>query len=944
MTPHPTKVSSLILVFLSFLLFNSCSKDADVLTDAILKDEIANVEEIDKTEEASEEEEETEAEENSETEEAPEEETEEEEGGIEDGFESRTTTFGPSHDAYVQSGKGYNQQIIRLDEDNRTSYLKFNLDAIDAIGGYVTDATLQFTVTSDEGNGTINIYKGVSSDWTETSLEENTVPEIDILLGDIIKEYKIGATEEVELSASDMLPEETTLILEHKEGNDLALASKEHPSKIGPKLVVTYNVPEDAEEIIIEEEIPAPPVEEEEEEESTPEENEAPMAIADASPSSGGVPLAVSFTGSNSSDDTAITSFSWDFKDGSTSTATNPSHTFTEVGSYDVELTVTDGEGLSSTDNVTITVNAESNEAPEAKVSASPLSGEAPLVVSFTGSNSTDDNGIASYSWNFKDGSNSSNANPSHTFNNAGTYSVELTVTDENGLSDKASVTITVNEPQQNEAPVAVAAATPISGDAPLQVQFDSSGSSDDNGITSRLWQFTPNDASSQANPTRTFDNAGVYEVTLTVTDAAGLTDTDTVTITVNTSSSGGGGGSGGGNYPPGAVLASSFGYNSNDATDAFKDALQSNHSVIVVDKQSSDWIIRPTKLFSLEDKTIIFEQGVVLRAKPGAYPNPTDQMLQLVYPENITIEGYGATFRMNKSEYTNGEHRHALSIQDGDNITVKGLVLRDAGGDGILISGLAAGTYSNNVTIEDVSCINNRRNGLSITSGQNIWVRNSDFSQSNGHNPETGVDLEPNYTNDRLVNINFNNCTFSGNDSAGFQVATLNMNSSSLPLSVTVTDCDFSYNSKSPNGKPKTEIITSAGTVSNPVGGEVKFVRNDFNGSNSMLLFSKKNANAYKVVFEDCDATNFNSSFAVISLEALSTSNTLGNFTFDNFYIEYNANKPFMQIRAPSNFTVKNIIGSFTIKEPNDHPIDWAGAYNPSNNVNVNISYNHIN
>ena len=940
MTSHPAKVSTLILLFLGFLIFYSCSKDIDILTDAILNDEIANVDEKENVDETSEEE--SEAEENTETEETPEEEPPAEDG-MEDGFESRITEFPPIDDAHVQSGKGYNQTIIRLDENSRTSYLKFDLSPIEAIGGYITDATLEFTINSDEGNGTISIYKGLDSDWTEQQIDNINVPEIDILLGTITKEYKIGNTEEVILSASDLIPENTTLILQHNEGNDLAIASKEHPSKIGPKLVITYNVPEIADAIVIVEEETAPTAEENNpEEENNPAENEAPMAIADASPSSGGVPLQVTFTGSNSSDDNSIVTYTWDFKDGSSSNAANPVHTFMEVGNYEAELTVTDEDGLNSTDTVTITVNEESNAAPVARATASPLTGTAPLEVAFTGSNSSDDNSVASYSWDFKDGGSANNANPTHTFNNAGTYEVELTVTDENGLSDKATVNITVNAAVSNEAPVAVAAATPISGDAPLQVQFDSSGSTDDKGISNRLWNFTPNDASSQANPIRTFDNPGVYEVTLTVTDTEGLTDTDTVTITVN--SGGGGSNTGGGNYPPGAVLASSFGFNSNDSSEAFKDALQSNNSVIVIDKQSSDWIIKPTKIFSLENKTIIFESGVVLRAKPGAYPNATDQMLQLVYPENITIEGYGATFRMNKSEYTNGEHRHALTIQDGDNITVKGLVLRDAGGDGILISGLQPGTYSNNVTIEDVTCVNNRRNGLSITSGQNIWVRNSDFSQSNGHNPETGVDLEPNYTNDRLVNINFNNCTFSGNDSAGFQVATLNMNSSSLPLSVNVVDCDFSFNSKSPNGKPKSEIITSAGTVSNAVGGQVKFIRNDFNGSSGMLLFSKKKANAYKVIFEDCNATNFNSSLSVISLEALSTANTLGNFTFDNFYIQYNSNKPFMQIRGPSNFTVKDIIGTFTIKEPYDNPLEWAGAYNPSNNVNVSINYNHIN
>jgi len=941
----------MILLIFGFLLFYSCSKDIDILTDAILNDPIANIEERKQAEEEEQAgEEEADPEPESQPEETPEEEPvpEETEGAIEDGFESRTTTFGPAEDAYVQSGKGYNQQIIRLDEDNRTSYLLFDLSPIDEIGGYVTDATLEFTINGDEGSGTINVYKGISSEWTETNLVEGTAPDIDIILGNLIKEYKIGSTEEIPLSASDLLPEETTLILEHEQGNDLAIASKEHPSKIGPKLIVTYNAPEDAEAIVIVEEEPAPAAEEEPStgEEGTiegdPAENNPPISIADASPSSGGAPLTVSFTGSNSSDDNDITGYSWNFKDGATSTSSNPSHTFSEVGSYEVTLTVTDAEGLNDTDTVTITVNAEDNEAPVAKASATPLSGEAPLQVSFTGSNSTDDNGVAGYSWNFKDGGTSSNANPGHTFSDAGTYAVELTVTDENGLTDKASVTINVTEPQpENEAPVAVAGASPLSGDAPLQVQFSSSSSSDDKGITSHLWNFTPNDASGQANPSRTFDNAGVYEVTLTVTDEEGLTDTDTVTITVNAVSSGGGGG----NIPPGAVLASSFGFNSSNATDAFKSAILSNNSTIVIDKQSSDWIVEPITFFSLSHKTIIFEPGVVLRAKAGAFPSVSDQLLHFSGGNDVVLEGYGATLRMNKSEYTSGEWRHTIGLVNTRNFEIRGFTIRDSGGDGIILSGSPSGTYNENITIEDVVCENHRRIGMSIISAQNVWVRNSEFRGSSGTRPETGVQLEPDSALDRLVNINFINCEFKNNNSNGFHVSLHKMNSSSIPISVTVKDSEFAYNSvSSSNPKPKAEIYLDPGNTSSNIGGQVLFERVTISGSNRMGIFIKKSADTYRAIFRDCIAKNVAKNGTVpIAMEA-GTGTTLGGVEFDNFYLEYNTDQPFLRVAAPSTHTLKNITGTFTVKEPYDNPPEFTGSHNSSQNVNVNISYQHIN
>ncbi len=262
--------------------------------------------------------------------------------------------------------------------------------------------------------------------------------------------------------------------------------------------------------------------------------NASPVAKVSATPQSGTLPLAVSFKGITSSDDKAITAYAWNFKDGTTSTTANPVHTFTKAGSYDAQLTVTDAEGLKNTANITVTVNAKSNEEPVAVMSADKLSGNAPLAVKFTGSKSTDDTGIKSYAWNFKDGGTSTVVSPSHTFDKSGSYNVELTVTDEKGLTDKSLLTITVNQPTpQNEAPVAVATASPLSGNAPLNVNFQGTSSNDDKAVKTYLWNFGNGNTSSSSNPTTTYNNPGVYNAKLTVTDAEGLSHSDTVTITV---------------------------------------------------------------------------------------------------------------------------------------------------------------------------------------------------------------------------------------------------------------------------------------------------------------------------------------------------------------------------------------------------------------------------
>lgn len=254
--------------------------------------------------------------------------------------------------------------------------------------------------------------------------------------------------------------------------------------------------------------------------------NQAPIASAQALPSTGDAPLTVQFDSSLSTDDLGIVSYLWDFDDSTTSTDANPTHVFVGPGTYDVELTVTDGEGASHTSSVAVAVSTP-NQPPTANAVADVSSGKAPLVVGFDGTASTDDRGIASYAWDFGDGGTSTIAEPSHTFA-AGTHTVVLTVTDTDGVTNSDSVTITV---VPNQAPTADAVADLLAGKAPLAVQFDGTGSTDGDGsIVSYAWDFGDGDSSTIAEPAHTFA-AGTHTVVLTVTDDSGATDTASVTI-----------------------------------------------------------------------------------------------------------------------------------------------------------------------------------------------------------------------------------------------------------------------------------------------------------------------------------------------------------------------------------------------------------------------------
>jgi PKD repeat protein len=92
-----------------------------------------------------------------------------------------------------------------------------------------------------------------------------------------------------------------------------------------------------------------------------------------------------------------------------------------------------------------VEVSFPSNVPPVAHVTAFPLTGDAPLEVTFSGTESSDPDGqIVAYAWQFGDGTTASGATVSHTYPNVGDYLVTLTVTDDQGATHSASVSLTV--------------------------------------------------------------------------------------------------------------------------------------------------------------------------------------------------------------------------------------------------------------------------------------------------------------------------------------------------------------------------------------------------------------------------------------------------------------------------------------------------------------------
>jgi PKD repeat protein len=149
-------------------------------------------------------------------------------------------------------------------------------------------------------------------------------------------------------------------------------------------------------------------------------------------------------------------------------------HTYTTLGSYSVMLVVSDNDGETDFDTETVIVGE--NDPPTCSLSANPISGKAPLTVTFTMTANDPDGSITAWVLRPGDGSpdySGSGSPPStqtHTYQNEGNYNALLMVSDNEDATDSDAETINVGPP--NQKPTCSLSADPKSGNAPLTVTF----------------------------------------------------------------------------------------------------------------------------------------------------------------------------------------------------------------------------------------------------------------------------------------------------------------------------------------------------------------------------------------------------------------------------------------------------------------------------------------
>jgi len=246
----------------------------------------------------------------------------------------------------------------------------------------------------------------------------------------------------------------------------------------------------------------------------------APVANFSAAPTTGLTPLAVAFT--NLSSGGSVSSWSWDFGDGGSSTLSDPNYIYTTDGTYTVTLTAT-GPGGTSVETKTDLIVTSDEVLSDFTVDRT--FGFAPLTVNFSDAST---GVVTGWNWNFGDTNGSINQNPQHIYGVPGTYTVTLIVSggSSSDIELKADY-ITVIGPT-----VADFTAGPTSGSAPLAVSFTDTSTS---SPTSWSWDFGDGKGSSQQNPSHVYSLPGTYTVALSADGPGGLdveTKADYVVVT----------------------------------------------------------------------------------------------------------------------------------------------------------------------------------------------------------------------------------------------------------------------------------------------------------------------------------------------------------------------------------------------------------------------------
>lgn len=215
--------------------------------------------------------------------------------------------------------------------------------------------------------------------------------------------------------------------------------------------------------------------------------------------------------------------WAYDFGDGNTTNQSDPSHSYSTSGNYDVNFSITDINGCQNSINHMVPVY----ENPIAEFSYDTVClGSSTIFIDLSSSEA----GIVNWEWDLGDGNTSSIASPTHLYSEAGHFNVTLQVENENSCIDQVTHSIWVKNN-----PISDFSFVYTEGGAceNTSIQFIDNSNAIEGSIDSWSWNFGDGNTSNEQNPLHIFSSAGSYNVVLTVTNSVHCSNTIQIPIQI---------------------------------------------------------------------------------------------------------------------------------------------------------------------------------------------------------------------------------------------------------------------------------------------------------------------------------------------------------------------------------------------------------------------------
>lgn len=234
---------------------------------------------------------------------------------------------------------------------------------------------------------------------------------------------------------------------------------------------------------------------------------------------------------------------------------------------------------------------------------------------------------------------------------------------------------------------------------------------------------------------------------------------------------------------------------NVSDADAEFTSTLVANGRYFIP-KLAAAWELSPDWQIPGNNVRIYMEENAEITAETSEFTDGEDRLIRVTETDNVTIVGLGdgATISGDRGANVAGahEHMHVVASMGATYLSLVNLTIEDAGGDNVYV-GPNSAVKSEDIHLIDCYLDNAWRNNISLTDVDGFRAWGSTFTGATGTEPEAGVDFEPNDAADHLIDIVFDNCVFSDNDSKNIHFTLERLNESTDDISITIQNSTVS-------------------------------------------------------------------------------------------------------------------------------------------------------